>query len=98
GRGCDAAGSFVPHSARASPLRDHYRRARRLAPPSRRADLSHPRGVFFVARQRHASRVHHVRSHRCPPAPSRPAPPSVTTSTSTTPPCATAPSGRGSAT
>ena len=32
------------------------------------------------------------------PAPSRPAPPSATPSTSTTPRCATAPSGRGSAT
>ena len=42
----------MQHCARVPPLRDHYRRARRLASSSRRADLSHPRGVFFVARQR----------------------------------------------
>ena len=94
GRVCDGAGSGVQHCARAPPPRDHYRQARRLALPSRRADLPHPRGVFFVAR----SRASHHQEPRCPPAPPRPAPRSATPSTSTTRRCATAPSGRGSAT
>ena len=77
------------------PQRDHYRQARRLAllEPTRRP-LAPAGGLFCCPDRRH----HHVRSLGCPPAPPRPAPPSATPSTSTTRRCATAPSGRGSAT